>query len=64
VVVVFEGAPDQPAASDEMILAALADELSSGASVRDAATRVATSLSAAHRRVYELALASRRGRDD
>ena len=64
IVVVVEGAEEMAEATDETILAALADERAAGASVRDAATRVATSLAASHRRVYELALMSRREAND
>jgi 16S rRNA (cytidine1402-2'-O)-methyltransferase len=55
-VVVIDGAPDAPPATDDAILAALRAELASGASVKDAAATVAGALGAGRRTVYELAL--------
>ena len=57
-VVVLAGRPtgDEPA-TDEAVRAALRIELGEGASTRDAAASVATSLGRAKREVYELALA-------
>jgi 16S rRNA (cytidine1402-2'-O)-methyltransferase len=59
IVVVLEGAPEAPAVGDEMVRAALAEQLAGGASVRDAVSFVADSLGVAHRGVYQLALALR-----
>jgi 16S rRNA (cytidine1402-2'-O)-methyltransferase len=56
VVVVLEGAPEAAPTSDEMVRAALDDQLASGSSVRDAVAFVAESLGVAHRGVYQLAL--------
>lgn len=55
-VVVIEGAPDAPPATDDTILDALRAELAAGASVKDAAATVAEALGAGRRSVYELAL--------
>lgn len=59
IVVVLSGAAEAPAIGDEMVRAALAEQLESGASVRDAVSFVADSLGVAHRGVYQLALALR-----
>ena len=59
-VLVIAGAPASAAPSDEVVASAVADELAAGTSVRDAATRVSSSLGVAHRRAYEIALATRR----
>ena len=59
IVVVLAGAPEAPAVGDEMVRAALAEQLAGGASVRDAVSFVADSLGVAHRGVYQLALALR-----
>jgi 16S rRNA (cytidine1402-2'-O)-methyltransferase len=59
-VIVIAGAPARAAPSDEVVASAVADELAAGTSVRDAATRVSSSLGVAHRRAYEIALATRR----
>jgi 16S rRNA (cytidine1402-2'-O)-methyltransferase len=59
IVVVLSGAPEAPAIGEETVRAALAEQLASGASVRDAVSFVADSLGVAHRGVYQLALALR-----
>lgn len=61
VVVVLEGAPDAPLLDDDFVRAALAEQLTSGATTRDAVTFVAQSLGVAHRVVYRLALELRAG---
>jgi 16S rRNA (cytidine1402-2'-O)-methyltransferase len=55
-VVVIDGAPDSPPATDDAILDALRAELAAGSSVKDAAAMVAEALGAGRRSVYELAL--------
>ncbi len=60
VVVVLEGAPTRERVSDDMVLAALEEQWSEGASTRDAVDYVSRILGVAHRDVYELALASRK----
>ncbi len=55
-VVVIDGAPDAPPATDDTILDALRAELDAGASVKDAAAAVAEAFGAGRRSVYELAL--------
>jgi 16S rRNA (cytidine1402-2'-O)-methyltransferase len=55
-VLVLGGAPAAPPASDAEVTAALADALGGGASVRDAATRVAADLGVGRRHAYDLAL--------
>ena len=61
-VVVIEGAPEPEEATDEQIRDALAAELDSGASARDAAAVVAAELGVARRRAYTLATELRSGR--
>jgi 16S rRNA (cytidine1402-2'-O)-methyltransferase len=61
VVVVLEGAPAREPVSDEVVLAALEEQWSEGASTRDAVEYVSRILAVAHRDVYELALISRKG---
>ncbi|HEY5110117.1 MAG TPA: 16S rRNA (cytidine(1402)-2'-O)-methyltransferase [Acidimicrobiales bacterium] len=56
IVVVLEGAPEALAVDDQMVRAALVEQLTGGASVRDAVSYVADSLGVAHRVVYRLAL--------
>ncbi len=56
IVVVIEGAPAMPDATDEVIVAALTTELAGGASRRDATAAVAEMLGVGHRRTYELAI--------
>ena len=55
-VVVVDGAPEAPPATDDAILTALRAELATGASMKDAASTVAGALGAGRRTVYELAL--------
>ncbi len=56
VVVVLAGAPEAPIVDDDMVRAALREQLASGASVRDAVSHVADALGVAHRSAYQLAL--------
>lgn len=55
-VVVLEGAPATPVVDESIVRAALADQLASGLSVRDAVSQVADDLGIAHRSAYQLAL--------
>lgn len=59
-VVVLDGAPPAPPSDDDAVRRALRDEFARGASTRDASTTVASTLGAAHRRVYEMALGLKR----
>ena len=59
VVLVFGGAREAASPSDQMVAAAVAVRLAEGASVRDAAEAVATTLGVPHRRAYRAALAAR-----
>lgn len=54
-VVVIDGAPVPPPATDEDIAAAVSDLVAAGASTRDAAAAVAARLGVSRRRAYELA---------
>jgi 16S rRNA (cytidine1402-2'-O)-methyltransferase len=54
-VVVVDGAPDAPAATDEAIVAALDAARAAGATTRDAAAEVAAALGVPRRRAYDLA---------
>jgi 16S rRNA (cytidine1402-2'-O)-methyltransferase len=56
IVVVLEGASEVPVIEDGTIRAALAEQLKSGASVRDAVAHVEEALGIAHRSAYLLAL--------
>jgi 16S rRNA (cytidine1402-2'-O)-methyltransferase len=58
-VLVVEGAPPPPDASDADIEAAVVAALAAGASARDAAAQVAAALGVPRRRAYEVALRSR-----
>ena len=58
IVVVLDGAPAAPPADDEAILAAVRAELAGGATARDAARSVATSLAVPRRRAYDIATAA------
>ena len=60
VVVVVGGAPAPRGASDDDVVAVLTPMLAGGATVRDAADQVADSLGLPRRRVYDLALATKR----
>jgi 16S rRNA (cytidine1402-2'-O)-methyltransferase len=60
VVVVIEGAPAPAEIDDATLIDALEVELRIGATLRDAASSVARTLDAPHRRVYQLALDIRR----
>ncbi|MHB8438478.1 MAG: 16S rRNA (cytidine(1402)-2'-O)-methyltransferase [Acidimicrobiales bacterium] len=60
VVIVIEGAAPPADVADEHVEAALDEAMSSGASLRDAASHVAQDLGLARRRVYELGLRARR----
>ena len=62
VVVVLEGAPLAAPVGDDVVLAALNDQWSDGATTRDAVDYVSRTLGVAHRDVYQLALASRKDR--
>jgi len=53
---VLEGACEVPVLDDDTIRAALAEQLSSGVSVRDAVSHVEEALGVAHRTAYLLAL--------
>ncbi len=61
IVVVLEGASDEPPLGDEVIVAALREQWGEGATTRDAVDYVAEALGVARRDVYRLALAARRG---
>jgi 16S rRNA (cytidine1402-2'-O)-methyltransferase len=61
VTIVLEGAPAPEEASDELVAAAVRDELASGASTREAAARVADRLGVPRRRAYDAAVSARRG---
>jgi 16S rRNA (cytidine1402-2'-O)-methyltransferase len=54
-VIVIDGAPPRPEASDDDIVAAVGDELAAGRSKKDAVALVADRLSVSKRRVYDLA---------
>ena len=56
IVVVLEGNIETEVIDDELIRAALRDQVDSGASTRDAVSFVAESLGVAHRVVYQMAL--------
>jgi 16S rRNA (cytidine1402-2'-O)-methyltransferase len=56
---VVGGAAARGAVTDEILAAALADELAAGATVRDAAESVSRALGVGHRRAYEAALSQR-----
>jgi 16S rRNA (cytidine1402-2'-O)-methyltransferase len=56
VVLVLDGAPDESPPDDDILRHALEDALTHGASVKDAATQVATDLGIPRRRAYDLAL--------
>jgi 16S rRNA (cytidine1402-2'-O)-methyltransferase len=56
IVVVVEGATELVDISDDVVRAALRDQVSSGASTRDAVSFVAESLGVSHRSVYQMAL--------
>jgi len=56
IVVVLEGNPEVEVVDDELIRAALRDQVDEGASTRDAVSYVAESLGVAHRIVYQMAL--------
>ncbi len=60
IVGVLEGAQPAPLIGEEAVRAALADQLSHGASVRDAVNEVVAALGVPHRETYELALDVRR----
>jgi 16S rRNA (cytidine1402-2'-O)-methyltransferase len=55
-VIVLDGAPPAPTATDEQILVALRHARADGHSTRDAVDQVTQALSVARRRVYDLAL--------
>jgi 16S rRNA (cytidine1402-2'-O)-methyltransferase len=59
IVVVLEGNTEVEVIDDELIRAALRDQVDAGASTRDAVSSVAESLGVAHRVVYQMALALR-----
>jgi 16S rRNA (cytidine1402-2'-O)-methyltransferase len=59
IVVVLEGLHEIEVIDDELIRAALRDQIDAGASTRDAVAFVAESLGVAHRGVYQMALALR-----
>jgi 16S rRNA (cytidine1402-2'-O)-methyltransferase len=56
IVLVVEGAPPAPEATDDEIVAALRTELANGATARDAADTVAAALGVGRRRAYQLGL--------
>ncbi|MEO9180454.1 MAG: 16S rRNA (cytidine(1402)-2'-O)-methyltransferase [Acidimicrobiales bacterium] len=56
IVVVLDGATEIVELSDDVVRAALRDQVGSGASTRDAVTFVARSLGVSHRTVYQMAL--------
>jgi 16S rRNA (cytidine1402-2'-O)-methyltransferase len=56
IVVVLEGNLEVEVVDDELIRAALRDQVDAGASTRDAVTFVAETLAVSHRSVYQLAL--------
>jgi 16S rRNA (cytidine1402-2'-O)-methyltransferase len=56
IVVVLEGSHEVEIINDDVIRAALRDQVDSGASTRDAVAYVAESLGASHRSVYQMAL--------
>lgn len=62
IVVVLEGASEQPRVDDGVILAALTEQWDEGATTRDAVDFVAEALGVARRDVYQLALDARKGR--
>jgi 16S rRNA (cytidine1402-2'-O)-methyltransferase len=55
-VLVLEGAPPAAAVDDDALEAAVARELASGASARDAAAAVAVDLGVSKRRAYDIAV--------
>jgi 16S rRNA (cytidine1402-2'-O)-methyltransferase len=59
IVLVVEGAPEPPAASDDVVREALAAAIADGSSVRDAAAQVAADLGVPKRHAYNLALQAR-----
>ena len=61
IVVVLEGNPQVEVVDDELIRAALRDQVDEGVSTRDAVSYVAESLGVAHRVVYQMALELRSG---
>jgi 16S rRNA (cytidine1402-2'-O)-methyltransferase len=62
VVVVLAGATRVESVEDEVVVAALHQQWSEGATTRDAVNYVSRTLGLAHREVYQLALASRKDR--
>lgn len=56
IVVVLEGAPPRAAVGDDVVAAALVENLEHGLSVRDAVARVVDELGVAHRETYAMAL--------
>ncbi|MGA7833802.1 MAG: 16S rRNA (cytidine(1402)-2'-O)-methyltransferase [Acidimicrobiales bacterium] len=61
IVVVLEGASDEPPVSGEVIVAALREQWDEGATTRDAVEYVSEALGVSRRDVYRLALDARRG---
>jgi 16S rRNA (cytidine1402-2'-O)-methyltransferase len=61
IVVVLEGAPVREPVSDEVVIAALNEQLKRGASLRDAVAAVVEEFGVAHRETYEHALRLRDG---
>lgn len=61
IVVVLEGSSDVEIVDDELIRAALRDQVDAGATTRDAVSFVAESLGVARRSVYQMALELRAG---
>jgi 16S rRNA (cytidine1402-2'-O)-methyltransferase len=61
IVVVFEGAHETEVVDDELIRAALRDQIDEGVSTRDAVAYVEESLGVSHRIVYQMALELRAG---
>lgn len=64
IVVILEGNTEVEVVDDELIRAALRDQVDAGASTRDAVSYVADSLGVSHRSVYQLALELRAGDAD
>lgn len=56
IVIVLDGAPVPPPPGDDTLVTALRDEISSGASARDAAAAVADAFGVPRRRAYDLAI--------
>ena len=61
IVVVLEGSNEVEVIDDEVVRAAIRDQVSNGASTRDAVSYVAESFGVAHRVVYQMALDLRSG---